>query len=106
MIDHEEDLRNMSVPMMVMTGDEDWQCLSPGVFMKKTSPTCSLCVIPNSGHGINLEEPALFNRVLNDFYTDIELGRWSARDSRAFAAKNLQAADEDLGHVPAFAGID
>ena len=106
MLDHEDDLKNMTVPLMVLTGDEDWQCLLPGVFMKKTSPTCSLCVIPNSGHGINLEEPALFNQTLNDFYTDIELGRWRPRDPRAFAAQNLQAADEDLGQVPRFVNVD
>ncbi|MBH61533.1 MAG: hypothetical protein CL569_03595 [Alphaproteobacteria bacterium] len=102
MLDHEDDLRNMTVPMMVLTGDEDWQCLSPGVFMKRTSPTCSLCVIPNSGHGINLEEPAHFNQVLNEFYTDIELRRWKPRDPRAFAAKTLQADEADLGQIPAF----
>ena len=40
-------------------------------------------MLPRSGHGINLEEPALFNRLLEDFFHQVEAGRWGARDPRA-----------------------
>jgi len=36
-------------------------------------------VFPNSGHTINLEEPDLFNRVLLDFLTAVDAGRWPSR---------------------------
>ena len=42
-----------------------------------------LAVLPKSGHGINLEEPALFNRLLEDFFHQVDAGRWGARDPRA-----------------------
>jgi len=35
--------------------------------LKRTIPGAQLAVLPDSGHGINLEEPDLFNRLLADF---------------------------------------
>jgi hypothetical protein len=40
-------------------------------------------VLPRSGHAINLEEPALFNRLLEDFLHQVEAGRWGPRDPRS-----------------------
>src|SRR5215472_15224441 len=54
-------MRAMRVPTLVMTGDEDWPCLEPGLLMKRTIPTAALVVMPNSGHTINIEEPDAFN---------------------------------------------
>ena len=71
------------VPMLVVTGDEDWPCLEPNIFIKRTCPTAALLVIPNSGHGVNLEEPAAFNAALADFFTQVDAGRWPTRDPRA-----------------------
>src|SRR5499426_1826317 len=48
-------MRAMRVPTLVMTGDEDWPCLEPGLLMKRTIATAALLVMPNCGHGINLE---------------------------------------------------
>jgi len=39
--------------------------------------------MPKSGHAINLEEPALFNRLLEDFFHQVEAGRWGRRDARS-----------------------
>ncbi|MBI4183678.1 MAG: alpha/beta hydrolase [Proteobacteria bacterium] len=100
MFDQADDLANMRVPMMVVTGDEDWPCLNPGMFMKKTSPTCSLVVIPRSGHAVNLEEPALFNLFLADFVGDIEMGTWRPRDPRGMAMTKLQAPKEAIATAP------
>jgi pimeloyl-ACP methyl ester carboxylesterase len=71
------------VPMLVVTGDEDWPCLEPNIFIKRTCPTAALLVIPNSGHGVNLEEPAAFNAALADFFSQVDAGRWPTRDPRA-----------------------
>jgi hypothetical protein len=51
--------------------------------MKRTIPTAGLAVLPRSGHGINLEEPELFNRLLEDFFHQVESGRWGRRDARS-----------------------
>ena len=81
--DLEERLRDVATPMLVVTGDEDWPCLLPNVFLKQVVPSAALYVMPNSGHTINLEEPALFNRALHDFFTQVDAGRWPQRDPRA-----------------------
>ena len=83
--DLEEKLAACRVPMLIVTGDEDWPCLLPNVFIKQTCPTAALQVIPNSGHAINIEEPAAFNAALADFLAQVDAGRWPTRDPRAIS---------------------
>lgn len=40
-------------------------------------------MIPNSGHAVNIEEPAAFNAALADFLAQVDAGRWPTRDPRA-----------------------
>ena len=58
-------------------------CIEPSILIKRTVPKAGLAVLPKSGHGINLEEPALFNQLLGDFLHQAESGRWGPRDPRA-----------------------
>jgi pimeloyl-ACP methyl ester carboxylesterase len=88
--DLEERLRAMRVPTLVVVGDEDDHCIQPGVFMKRTIPACGLCVLPRTGHTLNLEEPELFNRVVGDFIAQVEAGRWEPRDPRAMPAEIMK----------------
>jgi pimeloyl-ACP methyl ester carboxylesterase len=78
--DLEPALRALRVPTLVMTGDEDEPCLLPNVYLKRTIPTSALVVLPRSGHTINLEEPELFNRAVDDFLNQVRAGRWGERD--------------------------
>ncbi len=73
------------VPMLVVTGDEDWPCLAPGVFIKRNCPSAGLLVIPNSGHAVNIEEPGAFNAALAEFLAQVDAGRWPGRDPRAIS---------------------
>ena len=84
--DLEDRLRQVTTPMLVVTGDEDWPCLLPNVYLKQVVPTAALFVMPNSGHTINLEEPAMFNRALHDFISQVDAGRWPVRDPRAVSS--------------------
>jgi pimeloyl-ACP methyl ester carboxylesterase len=81
--DLEEKLTASRVPMLIVTGDEDWPCLLPNVFIKQTCPTAALLVLPNTGHAINIEEPAAFNAALADFLAQVDAGRWPTRDPRS-----------------------
>ena len=76
-------MKAITVPTLVMTGDEDWPCLEPALLMKRTIPTAALVVMPNAGHTINLEEPAAFNQHLADFLRAVDAGAWPHRDPRA-----------------------
>ncbi len=75
----EEGLGRIDAPALVLVGDEDEPCLDPGLFMKRAMPRSGLAIFPQSGHTINLEEPALFNRTVLDFLTAVEGGRWPRR---------------------------
>jgi len=83
------DMQKITAPTLIMTGDEDWACLEPGILMKKMIPSAGLVVMPNCGHAINLEDPDAYNRHLDDFFHAVELGRWPARDPRAVVATIL-----------------
>ena len=81
-----EEMKRLDVPTLIITGDEDWPCLVPGILMKQAIPSAALAVIPNSGHAINLEEPDQYNRIVGDFISQVESGRWPRRDPRAVSA--------------------
>jgi pimeloyl-ACP methyl ester carboxylesterase len=82
-------LARLTVPTLVATGDEDEPCLAPGLFLKRHIATAALLVLPSTGHTINLEEPAQFNRALLDFITQVDAGRWTARHPGAVAGAPL-----------------
>jgi pimeloyl-ACP methyl ester carboxylesterase len=82
-------MQRLTVPTLIMTGDEDWPCLEPGILMKRTIPSAALVVMANAGHAINLEEPALFNQHLDDLFHSVELGKWPIRDPRAVSSAIL-----------------
>jgi pimeloyl-ACP methyl ester carboxylesterase len=83
--DVDQELRTMQPPVLIMTGDEDEPCLGPALFMKRRIPNAGLAILPRSGHAINLEEPELFNRLLLDFLTAVEQGRWTPHQPTAAA---------------------
>lgn len=74
-----ERLNRLQVPTLLVIGDEDEPCVEPAVFMKREIPGAGLVVIPQSGHTINLEEPAAFNAVILSFLQLAEAGRWPVR---------------------------
>ena len=84
-----ERMKTITVPTLVMTGDEDWPCLEPALLMKRTIPTSALVVMPNAGHAINLEEPAAFNRHVADFLHAVDIGASRSRDPRAMQTSIL-----------------
>src|SRR5205807_187825 len=93
-------MKTITAPALVMTGDEDWPCLEPGILMKQTIPTAALLVMPNAGHGINTEDPGAFNAHLADFFHTVDLGKWPARVARRgmSGGKRLGNADRVSGN--------
>ena len=74
-----ESLAAMSTPTLIVAGDEDDPTLEPSLMMKRTIPHAGLAVLPKSGHVLNLEEPALFNTLVEAFFHQVESGRWPDR---------------------------
>jgi len=85
----EEMLRCLTVPTLIINGDEDDPCLGPGLFLKRQIPTAGLVVFPTTGHTINLEEPAAFNSAVLAFLTLVDCGRWPIRDPQSLVVSAL-----------------
>ena len=64
LFDFEEDLKKMSIPVLLVLGDEDELCLEVNLFLKRKIRTAGLWICPRTGHAINLEEPAAFNAAV------------------------------------------
>lgn len=77
----QKEMAGITAPMLIVAGDEDEATLEPSLMMKRTIASCGLAVLPRSGHVLNIEEPALFNRLLEDFFHTVEVGRWTTRET-------------------------
>ncbi|MBI4641396.1 MAG: alpha/beta fold hydrolase [Candidatus Tectomicrobia bacterium] len=88
-LDLKAQLEQLTVPTLIMTGDEDEPCIEAAIFMKRHIPTAGLVVFPKTGHTLNLEEPDLFNRTILDFLTMVESGKWLPRDPQSLSASAL-----------------
>jgi pimeloyl-ACP methyl ester carboxylesterase len=78
-----EEMKKIPVPTLILAGDEEEPCLEACLLMKRCIPKAGLALLPKSGHTINLEEPALFNRLVEDFLHRVQAGRWTERDPHA-----------------------
>jgi pimeloyl-ACP methyl ester carboxylesterase len=78
-----DQLKKMSLPVLIILGDEDEPGIEGSLFMKRNIPRAGLEVYPRSGHAVNLEEPERFNRSVLDFITAVDAGRWEPRDPRS-----------------------
>jgi pimeloyl-ACP methyl ester carboxylesterase len=81
--DLQDGMKALTVPTYIMTGDEDEPCLDPNLMMKRTIPTSWLAVMPNAGHAINLEDPDLFNGLIQAFLVSVDTGNFKTRDLRS-----------------------
>jgi pimeloyl-ACP methyl ester carboxylesterase len=70
--DYEPELKKLSIPTLILVGDEDEACINVGLFMKRTIPGAGLAMFPSSGHAINLEEAELYNRTVLDFLIAVQ----------------------------------
>ncbi len=73
------------VPTLIISGDEDEPCLDASLLLKRHMPSAGLAFMPQTGHACNLEEPALFNALCENFFHQVESGRYRMRDPRAIA---------------------
>lgn len=62
----------MTTPVLLALGDEDAPCLETNLMLKRAIPGAGLWIHPNTGHAINLEEPAAFNAMVESFFADVE----------------------------------
>ena len=84
-----DELAKVRTPVLVLAGDEDEGCLEPALMLKRTIPTSGLAVLPRTGHTVNLEEPDVFNHVVDRFLAAVARGAWHPRDPRSLSESTM-----------------
>ena len=92
-------IRKVPTPALIICGDEDDNCVEPSLFLKKHLPASGLTFFPKSGHVLNLEEPALFNEMVERFIALVEAGRWPVRDPRSMVAHETRHCEGDATSI-------
>jgi pimeloyl-ACP methyl ester carboxylesterase len=84
--DLQAELAAIDTPVLIVVGDEDEGCLEPDLMLKRTIPTSGLQILPQTGHTANLEEPDVFNAVVDRFLTAVDRDAWRTRDPRSLSS--------------------
>ena len=87
----QDDLAKVTLPVLIIAGDEDDGVLETDLMLKRTMPRAGLAVLPRSGHVTNLEEPELYNGLLDSFFSDVEHDGWGPRDPRSLSGSTTGA---------------
>jgi hypothetical protein len=74
-------MARLTVPTLIVAGDEDDACLEPALYMKRMISTAGLLIIPRSGHTINLRSRTCSTVHVLDFVGLVNAGRWMPRNS-------------------------
>ena len=71
-------LRQLELPVLVMTGDQDFPSHEACRFIRDHAPHAGLAMLPMCGHAMTLEEPMLFNQMVSEFLSSVDAGRWGS----------------------------
>lgn len=63
-----DELATLTMPALVILGDDDEVRLEHAVAMYRALPDGELAIVPRSTHGLLVEKPALFAHLIRDFY--------------------------------------
>jgi pimeloyl-ACP methyl ester carboxylesterase len=94
LFDMADELATCRPPVLVIAGDEDNGVLEAGLMLKRTVPRAGLAILPRTGHVSNLEEPAQFNALVEQFITGVQNDAWGPRDPRALSVSMTGARPE------------
>jgi pimeloyl-ACP methyl ester carboxylesterase len=64
-----QDLSKISIPVLVMVGDDDGMILSHTCEMYESIPGAQLAVIPGTSHAVPMEKPAEVARLVDEFFS-------------------------------------
>jgi pimeloyl-ACP methyl ester carboxylesterase len=93
LFDLKDGFSKMTVPTLVVAGDEDDPTLEASLYLKRTISSSALLVMPKCGHTMNLEDPDAFNRAVLDFVTQVDGGTWRNRIPASLAGGIIAAKE-------------
>jgi len=65
-----ESLPSIAVPTIVVVGEQDEPFLAATDYMATKIPGARKVMVPNAGHAVNIDQPAVFNAAIVDFLND------------------------------------
>ncbi len=84
--DFADQLTRLTLPVLLLCGDEDEPCLDVNLWLKRTLPLAGLKIYPQSGHLLNLEMPDQFSEDILSFFKAVADGHWRRRPEQAFTS--------------------
>ncbi|MFO1157734.1 MAG: alpha/beta hydrolase [Reyranellaceae bacterium] len=73
-----ERIKDLPMPVLVMVGDQDTPAWEASLLVHRHAPHCGLAVLPFTGHTLPVEEPELFNSLVDPFLAAVDSGRWGS----------------------------
>lgn len=64
----EDDVRALTMPVLILQGDDDEVRFEHTVRMYEALPDGELAIVPRASHGLIVEKPALLARLIRDFH--------------------------------------
>src|SRR3546814_18284025 len=74
-----ESMRSLTVPTLIVNGDEDEPYLDVGNVLKRKLQAAALAVLPKNGHTMNITATAKSNSCVEDCLRTVTSGRWTVR---------------------------
>jgi pimeloyl-ACP methyl ester carboxylesterase len=65
------ELRQLTIPTLVLVGEQDPESIEPSAMLQQTLPSATLSLLPATGHTLNLENPDVFNALVQEFLTAV-----------------------------------
>ncbi|HSP88359.1 MAG TPA: alpha/beta hydrolase [Ignavibacteriaceae bacterium] len=75
-----EDLKRIEAPTLVMSGDRDIIREKHTFKIYKNIPNSSLCIFPTSTHSVPLDDPDLFNWIVERFFNEEFIPKERSKD--------------------------
>ncbi len=66
-------LPTIKVPSLIICGDRDVQFLPATEYMAQKIPGAKKVIIANAGHGVNIDQPEVFNRTVLEFLDSLKV---------------------------------
>ncbi|MFI8685909.1 alpha/beta fold hydrolase [Rossellomorea sp. NPDC077527] len=62
-----EEIKSIRVPMLILNGSNEMHEVEAAAYMKKLNNDIRVGLVPDTGHTVNIEEPAIYNKILTTF---------------------------------------
>ncbi|MFC1989361.1 alpha/beta fold hydrolase [Chloroflexota bacterium] len=66
-------LPNIKVPALIICGDGDAPFLAATDYMAQKIPGAKKAIVANAGHGVNIDQPQVFESIVLDFLDNLKL---------------------------------